>query len=222
MNELYISETLTLVDRQHEFDSVTTYIFKPESPVTFEAGQYGHVRLLNLPETLHRVRELSFASSPQDSEIWFGIDGRSGSDYQLAFQSLKRGDTIELFKIKGHMTWPSPASDVVMIAGGVGVTPFRSMLRDAKQRDLKVTTRLIQVSSGAFLYGNELKELSSEYENIDRGLLENALLRTAAEYPDAHYYLAGSAGFVQSVLDQLEKTGITNIESDVFKGLIDD
>jgi ferredoxin-NADP reductase len=142
------AETLRLVARRDEYEHVSTYVFAPEQPVPFSAGQYAHVRLLNMPEDVRRVHELSFASAPHEPEILFGIDSRSGSDYQLALRALTPGDAVELFKIRGHMTWPPPVPEAVMIAGGVGVTPFRSMLVDARERELPIAATLIQVSSG--------------------------------------------------------------------------
>lgn len=215
----YITETLELIERRPEYEGVATYIFRPRNPVEFKAGEYVHVRLLNMSPEVRAVREFSFASAPQDSDIWFGINERSGSDYQQALQSLKLGDTVELFKIRNHLTWPPQVEDVVMIAGGVGVTPFRSMLRDVKHRNLSLTTTLVHVSSDSYLYGEEMKELAGEYVSIGRPEFADTLVRVVAAHPDAHYYVAGSANFIQGVLVDLRAKGITRLESDVFKGM---
>jgi ferredoxin-NADP reductase len=214
------SETLTFVERIPEYGHVSTYVFKPAHLVPFTAGQYAHIRVLNLPEGTKSVRELSFASAPHEALLRFGVDGRSGSAYQKALQVLKPGDTVELFKIKGHMTWPPPTNDVVMIAGGVGVTPFRSMLLDARERALPVTATLIHAASGPFLYESALRGLVREYVPIRRQLLAETLARVAGEHPDAHYYIAGSNDFVAAVAGELARHGIERIESDEFKGLL--
>jgi ferredoxin-NADP reductase len=213
--------TLTFVGKRHEYADVYSYIFEPLQPVTFTAGQYAHVRLLSLPEDVRRVREISFASSPQDLRIQFGIDNHSGSEYQKALQTLVEGDTIEIFKIKGHMTWPVSVSHTVMIGGGIGVTPFRSMLRDRAQKNMKGTTTVLHVASKSFLYGDELSELATEYKTTSRKGLLTELEFITATYPEAHYYVAGSLGFVDIIDAELRKNGLTRIETDVFKGLID-
>lgn len=214
------SEQLTLMESRHEYDEVYTYVFKPANPVPFVAGQYAHVRLLDLPEGVKRVRELSFASSPEDADIWFGVDGKSKSDYQLALRALQPGDTLEIFKIKGHMTWPAPVADVVMIANGVGVTPFRSMLRDEVQKSMPVSATLVHVARESFLYAEELRESAGTYLPITRDLLANSLDSVIATHPNAHYYIAGSDAFVQDVQQRLSERGIGQIESDVFKGWV--
>lgn len=213
------SEMLEFVERRPEFDGVATYVFRPKNLVPFISGQYVHLRLFNMPEEVRRVREYSLASAPHEELIEFGIDERSGSDYQQALQALRPGDTVELFKLKSHITWPAPVSDVVMIAGGVGVTPFRSMLRDAKHRGLPVTTTLIHVATGEHLYAKELGTLAYEYAPIGRPELAETLTRVVVAHPDAHYYTAGSTGFIEAVVLELGAKGMSRIETDIFKGL---
>ncbi len=218
--EPWPEETLTFVRRRHEYNDVATYVFKPAHPVQFTAGQYGHVRLFGLPPEEKQVREFSFASAPHDEEIWFGVDSRSESAYQQRLKDLHPGDMAGLFKIKGHMTWPPvDVSKVVMIAGGIGVTPFRSMLRDQRERNIPVHTTLIQVSGEHFLYGEELSELSESYFSLSRDEFSKKLTSLIREEPDAHYYLAGSPGFVRDSAATLLRAGITAVESDEFKGL---
>ncbi len=217
--EQIYSEMMEFVERRREFDGVSTYVFRPKNPVPFVAGQYAHVRLFNMPEDVRRVREFSLASAPHEELIEFGIDERSGSDYQKALQALNPGDTIELFKLKSHLTWPAPVSDVVMIAGGVGVTPFRSMLRDAKYQGLAHTMTLVHVASGEHLYADEMRGLAGEYVAIGRPELKETLDRITSAHKDAHYYVAGSVGFIVALVAELDARGIARIETDIFKGL---
>lgn len=217
--EEYPATKLTFLRKQHEYAEVYSYYFTPYAPVTFTAGSYAHVRLPSLPETIRRVRELSIASSPQDSEILLTIDHISGSDYQKALQALNPGDVIEIFKIKSHMTWPSTAPHSVMIAGGIGITPFRSMLRDREQRNLPITTTLVHVSGDSYLYRDELSQLASDYRTTNRDGLMKELEAITNAHPDAHYYVAGSLGFVEAVTHELMNRGIATIETDAFKGL---
>ncbi|MES2225195.1 MAG: FAD-dependent oxidoreductase [Patescibacteria group bacterium] len=190
------------------------------NPVSFTAGEYAHVRLLNLSEDIRRVREFSFASSPQESEVWFAVDGRSKSEYQQALRSLAPGDEIEIFKIKGHMTWPPPSRDVVMIANGVGAAPFRSMLLDKVERNLSLTTTLISVARESFLYMDEFRNLAGTYLPIRRDQLAETLEEITDEHPGAHYCVAGSSDFVLDVVQTLSDKGIVRVESDEFKGLL--
>jgi ferredoxin-NADP reductase len=212
---------LTFVRKHHEYDSVYSYVFTSARPVIFTAGAYAHVRLLSLPLDIRRVREFSFASSPQDPHIQFGIDTSSGSDYQIALQSLTEGDTVEIFKIKSHLTWPHTKAHTVMIAGGIGVTPFRGMVRDATQKALGGGLTLLHVGRDNFLYGEELRELVADYRTTDRECLQHDLDIIVGEHIDAQYFVAGSIPFVDSVAEILQGKGVQYIETDAFKGLVE-
>lgn len=220
---IFKENKISLVERRYEYVSVYTYIWKSRESVSFTAGQYVHVRLPNMPEGVKSVREFSFASAPDDSEIWFGVDQHSESPYQKRLQELVVGDTATLFKIKGHLSWPPQrdATDVVMIAGGVGVTPFRSILRDSQSKSLNVPTTLLHISSQHYLYEEDFRTLPVEYIKGVRADLLTELTKIAKQKPNALYQLAGSPMFVQTTATHLRAKGITNIESDEFKGLVD-
>lgn len=210
---------LTFLERRHEYGDVFSYFFRMPESFSFTAGSYAHIRLLSLPEDTRRVREFSFASAPQEDRIQFGIDHRSGSDYQKALLALQPGDTVEMFKIKSHMTWPPVAEHTVMIAGGIGITPFRSMLKDREANNLPIPATLIHASSGEFLYGDELASLAVRYEKTDREGLQDSVHAVAIAHSHAHFYVAGSPAFVEKVTSLLAERGIARTETDAFKGL---
>ena len=213
---------LAFVERRHEYGEVYTYVFRSHEKISFEPGQYGHVRLFGMPEGEKAVREFSFASAPDESDILFGVDARSGSAYQKRLHELQVGEEVGLFKIKGHMPWPPVGySDVVMIAGGVGVTPFRSQLLDLSHKKLPITSTLIHTSRDEYLYGSELSNIANEYYAIRQEGLTETLSKTVKTHTGAMYFIAGSIGFVEAVNDILHTAGITAIRSDTFKGLLD-
>lgn len=214
---------VALKERRQEYGEVYTYIFDAPQPIPFVPGNYAHMRVFGLPEGQRAVREFSFASAPHESEFWFGVDSSSGSAFQAKLKSLQKGEEVGLFKIKGHMSWPpEDVSDVVMIAGGIGITPFRSMLRDAKHRQLPIAASVLHVHTGPILYETDMRDSSAAYQAIARVDFENTLLKIAQEHPDAHYYIAGSLGFVSTAGSMLRETSITKIQSDEFKGLPDE
>jgi ferredoxin-NADP reductase len=217
----YPEESLMLTERRHEYGTVYTYAFKPAHPVLYTAGQYGHVRIAGLPEGVRAVREYSFASAPHEEYILFGVDSRSESPYQKALSGLSFGETVGLFKIKGHLTWPSPESDLVMIAGGVGVTPFRSILSDLAISNKKISTTLIHASRDYYLYGDVLWNLADSYQAVRHDTLNDTIEETARVHPDSRYFVAGSPAFVANVVHVLKAYGISRIDSDEFKGLAD-
>lgn len=217
----YTEQTLSFVKREHVYDEVYTYAFSTDETVSYTAGQYGHIRVSGMPDGVRAVREFSFASAPHDALIEFGVDCRSGSDYQKCLQALKVGDSVTLFKIKNHMTWPPlQKKEVVMIAGGVGITPFRSMLRDKTEKKMPLYISVIHASGSGYLYGEELSTLADEYMQTKRDRLSQSIAFVSDTHPSAHYYVAGSPMFVEHALQLLSEKGIS-AETDSFKGLED-
>lgn len=214
----YPEQKLVFVERRHEYSDVYTYVFSSEEPIIYTAGQYGHIRVSGIPEGVRAVREFSFASAPQDALIEFGVDCRSGSEYQKCLRALQPGDTVQLFKIKNHMTWPPMVREAVMIAGGVGITPFRSMLRDKDQKKIPLHVSVVHVSGGGYLYADEIAMFADEYIQTKRERLPESIGLVSDTHPTAHYYVAGSPLFVERTLELLSHKGIT-AESDSFKGL---
>lgn len=219
----YPETKLSLVSRIKEYGDVYTYSFKPETPVLYSAGQYGHLRLSGMPEGVKAVREFSFVSAPFEAEIKFGVDAKSGSPYQKRLLELAEGDTVGLFKIKGHMTWPPMyATRAVFVAGGIGVTPFRSMLADKREKKLALPVTLLHVAHGEYLYGAELKMLANEYVSADRASFPDELKKLAERNLDAHFYIAGSPGFTDAAVNILSALPVKKIDADPFKGLGDE
>lgn len=211
---------LRFVERRHEYADVYTYIFSSDEKISYTAGQYGHVRLFGMPEGVKAVREFSFASAPHEDALWFGVDSRSGSPYQKRLMELNPEDEAGLFKIKGHMSWPvADYEKVVMIAGGIGITPFRSQILDSAHKKLPLDIILIHTSKDEYLYGDELAPLVSAYHPVRREELQQAVTDAISAHPQAMYFIAGPTGFVETVNGILHAAGITAIQGDTFKGL---
>ena len=112
----------------------------PADRLAFRAGQYAAIRFRTAGRPT-AVRCFSLVSSPrQPDKIEFGI--RVGGAYTQALKTLKPGDTVEVLGAYGTfvMAQPTPAH-VVFLAGGIGITPFISMLRDllANARGPRIT-----------------------------------------------------------------------------------
>ena len=182
----------------------------------FKAGQYTHLRLSSL-ET-KRVHEFSFASAPDDNEIWFSVHVRGKGSYKQSLYkenllSLKPGDSVELFKIKGNFLLPEePNQHLVFIAGGLGVTPFRSMLRDIELKHLSFTVTLVHVDRGPYLYESELSQMPIEQYRVTRTEVGSTLENITKKFPKAVYYVVGSPNFAQDINDKLRPLGISSTQ----------
>ena len=211
-----------LKTRVHEYDDIYTFTFEKPLRFTFSSGNYVHIHIPTVEPPYRSVREMSFASAPHDPDITFSITTESKSHWQTKLLELKSGDTIELFKIKGHLVTPSDGK-VVMIAQGVGVTPFRSIIREHVETNSGITSILIHVGRENYLYADEFSKLSFEQHRIVRDELEVTLDTVIVNNTNAFYMIAGSLAFVEAAQKNLQEKGIpaSNIQIDTFKGLPD-
>ena len=115
--------------------AASTMAFRLSRPVgfDFQAGQALTLSLIEPPaEPNSAQRIFSLASAPGDSELAVATRMRAGSAFKRALQALPLGSKVKIRGPRGVMTLhEDQARAAVFIAGGIGITPFMSMLRQA-------------------------------------------------------------------------------------------
>lgn len=111
-----------------------------ERPVgfKFKAGQYVDVTLLNPSEmdSQGAVRSFSIASAPYEDGLVVATRMRE-SAFKRVFAALPPGSELKLEGPMGSFTLhQNPAKAAVFLAGGIGITPFRSIVRQAIREKL--------------------------------------------------------------------------------------
>lgn len=202
---------LTLVKKTREFDEVYTLEFQPAEPIAFVPGQYVHLLAPSSPPGRENVRHLSIASIPEEGPLRFSIDLAPTSDYKKKLAALPLGGAAHLFKVKGHFVLGEPLpTQVLFLAGGIGITPVRSLIRQITHHGLAVQWRLAHVSRGAFLYEKELEALGGVQSRLRRPGVEALVTQWAAELPAGRWYVSGSSRFVSGAKVLLQTLGVTD------------
>ncbi|SRR5581483_2360676 len=113
---------------------------RPKRPIIFTAGQYMEWTLPH-PHTDSRGnrRIFSIASSPTEQDIHIGFRHYiQSSSFKSALLAMQPGSSIRATHVAGEFVLPDNISQpLLFIAGGIGITPFRSMIQyliDTKQR----------------------------------------------------------------------------------------
>jgi glycine betaine catabolism B len=110
-------------------DIITVGIARPPG-YTFRAGQW--FRLTVDTPAGPQTRTLSHASAPGDD--WVELTTRlSSSEFKRSLGVLDVGAEVEIGPSGGRLTLPSSDERLTALVGGVGITPLRSLLRDARQ-----------------------------------------------------------------------------------------
>lgn len=134
---------------------------------TFLPGQYIQVGLKKLlyEDQQGEYRSFSIVSSPNQKRILSVVFRNSGSGYKKSLLELSIGSEVYIEGPYGYLTLPPKSNHpIVFIAGGIGIAPFISMIRFAKENNRK--------SSITLLYSNRNKESAAylkELEQIAKG-----------------------------------------------------
>lgn len=111
---------------KYETKDIFTLKLKPEKKFFFRAGQFCFLRLAK--DKLYARHPFTIASSPPEDEICFTV--KLEGKFTKALAGLKSGEEVIIEGPFGIFTPEDRAKDLVFMAGGVGITPFMSIIRD--------------------------------------------------------------------------------------------
>jgi ferredoxin-NADP reductase len=106
--------------------------FEPEERLSYLPGQYLVLGLISPRYTDERgsIRIFSIVSCVDESHV--SVATRiSSSAFKRSLKELVVGEFVVIKSVGGRFTLPGPEREIVMIAGGIGITPFMSMIRSA-------------------------------------------------------------------------------------------
>jgi len=123
---------LRVQGRRDATPTVRELTFTAHRPFAFSPGQYLELDVPHRrPDARGTRREFSIVSAPEDlPEVRIAFKDGSASTYKRALTAVERGSTLAVTGVWGDFVLPSrPTSPVLMVAAGIGVTPFISQLR---------------------------------------------------------------------------------------------
>ena len=208
-----------LLQREDVARGTTAFHFTWPDGFSFRAGQA--VELL-LPEVGGHA--FSLVNAPSEAELVVATRMRD-SEYKRALKALAVGATAQLDGPFGSLTLHrNPARAAVFIAGGIGITPFMSMLRQATHD--ASGHRIVLVYSnrarGDAAFIDELDTLAKANPGFSLvttmteeggALVDAAMIQAAtAGLPAPVFYVAGPPAMVEAMKGVLEKAGIEDVD----------
>jgi ferredoxin-NADP reductase len=150
---------LVLREKHSETSDVVSFQFTTEHPEKWVAGQYMTWVVPHENPDSHG-KEHFFTISAAPCEGHYQVTTRlTGSTFKDALNAKEIGDSIEAKRIEGDFTLEHPDKRYVFVAGGIGITPFRSMLKQFDHDGKKPHIHL--------LYGNRTEDIVFKEELED-------------------------------------------------------
>jgi len=228
--------------RQVAEGTIAVYFEKPDG-FEFVGGQSIDLTLIDPPETdaEGNTRAFSLASAPGESDLMIATRQRDTA-FKRVLKGLAPGSKVKIEGPFGSLTLHRKnVRPAVILAGGIGITPFRSMIcqaiADGTGHRLFVFYSNRRPEDAAFL--PELQELARLHSNLtliatmtkledsgrawsgETGYIDREMLRKfAGGLVDPVYYVAGPPALVAAIKDMLSESGVNedDVNSEDFSG----
>jgi len=232
-----------LRDRQQVAEGTMAFHFDKPSEFQFKAGQYLRLTLIEPPETdaEGNRRTFTIASAPVEDDLMIATRLRDTA-FKRVLKSMPIGTQLKLQGPFGSLTLHDEETrPAVFLAGGIGITPFRSMALQAARDHLPHPLFLFYANrrpeDAAFL--EELQQLETENPNYhfigtmtkpdesgkawngEKGHINKEMLaRFIDDLTVPTYYTAGPPAMVDAMTNMLIEAGVNSdqIRAEQFAG----
>lgn len=218
---------LRFKEKYPQAEDIVSFVFEPEEPMEWQAGQFiTYILPHEHPDTKGFKRWFTIAAAPGEKYPVITTH-MTDSSFKQALNAMKPGDTVETSGVKGDFIWQESERPIVMVAGGIGMTPFYAMLKDRAIRSEPLAATLIYSNHDEnVLYKEELDawaaehpELKIEYITAER-VTPTRLAELIPDLNRALIYVSGPEAMVETLGDALKESGLpeTQLKQDFFPG----
>ncbi|MBI2086054.1 oxidoreductase [Candidatus Daviesbacteria bacterium] len=202
------------------------FVFGLDKKLRFLPGQYMEWTLNNKPDSRGNRRYFTIASSPTEKNLHIGVKFYpDSSSFKRTLISLSPGDEIIAGQLSGEFILPEDVSKkLCFIAGGIGITPYRSIikyLQDISQRR-DIILLYSSKKESDFVYKDILNYVKTIYIVTEKGQFidETMIKMQIPDFKDRIFYISGPHSMVDAFEKTLKEMGISNnqIKVDFFPG----
>ncbi|MEM5339251.1 NO-inducible flavohemoprotein [Paraburkholderia azotifigens] len=223
----------TVARKVKESDEITSFYLRPADGgdlLEFQPGQYIGLRLVVDGEEIRRNYSLSAASNGREYRISVKREPHGkGSNY--LHDAVNEGDTLNLFAPSGDFTLEHNDKPLVLISGGVGITPTLAMLNAALQTSRPIHFIHATRHGGVHAFRDVIDELAARHPQLKRfyvyekprqqdeahhaeGFIdEDRLIEWMPATRDVDVYFLGPKPFMKAVKRHLKAIGVPEKQS---------
>jgi len=228
--------TFYIDEKVKESDEVTSFYLKPkdgQAIATYKAGQYLTIKAEVPGEKYTHIRHYSLSEAPGKEYYRISVkreDEHLNSPEGIVSNFLHNqpvGTTLQVSAPAGDFTLDNEDIPVVLISGGIGITPLISMVNkiadEHSQRE--VTFIHATTNSKAYAFKEHIQQLEKEHPNIkayvsyempteedkrthnydNEGYIDLNFLKSVVTTKEANFYLCGSIPFMDAISKALSE-----------------
>jgi ferredoxin-NADP reductase len=200
----------------------TEFFLEVSEPFEFIAGQYTFITLQSLikPDERGPRRHFSIASAPNEMPTVRIATRVRETGFKQTLSWLEMGTELDISKPYGDLILDDTNIEVVFIAGGIGITPFMSMMKDVtdNHKKRKITLLYSNKNKATTAYFDEIQNLARSNPNIhpvitmtqdetwaeEKGRFDSAKIQKyVPNSTNANFYIVGPENMNQAVEDML-------------------
>ncbi|MBN8208383.1 NO-inducible flavohemoprotein [Bacillus sp. NTK071] len=234
-------ERVFVVDRkEHESDVITSFYLKPVDgkPIaSFKSGQYISIKVEIPGDEFTHIRQYSLSDVPEKPYYRISVKKEESASKPDGIVSnyihdhVNENDKLSITAPAGDFYLNEESTPIVLLSGGVGITPMLSMLKSSAIQDRKTTFIHASLNGSVHAFHEEVTNLKHPslnyfvcYESPTQEDLNNRtyhkegfvdyewLSEILSLDPKTHYYFCGPLPFMKAVKEALEKLGVSETQ----------
>ena len=210
-------EAIRILSIENETHNVMHIRTEKPAGISYLPGQAADITV-DMPKFENELRAFTFTSLPSDPFLEFYIKqypDHKGVTEQIG--KLTTADSLLIGDVFGDIKYQGEG---VFIAGGAGITPFISFLKELQKETALGNNKLIFANNSSKdiianelfteLLGENFINILSEEENekYEHGYITKELIKSHVQNDKAKFYLCGPPPMMDAVLQHLKDLGI--------------
>jgi len=204
--------------------NVTSFRFSRPTKLNYKAGQFFFITLKADGKELKK--HFSFSSSPTEKTHIEFTKKLSDSDFSTALKALKKGDWARIEAPYGKFTFEGEHKKLGLLAGGIGITPFKSICQYCTDMRLDTKVTLLYGNRGEndIVFRKELEVLQRQNNNLKvvftlnepssewigaKGVITSEMIKNQIpDYKETTFYTCGPPKMVDIMEKLVEQLGV--------------
>jgi ferredoxin-NADP reductase len=207
---------------------VNSYRFPRPPELTYKSGQYFFITIKQGDREL--TKHFSFSSTPTEKDHFEFTKKFTDHEYSMALKAAKVGDWARIDAPYGQFTFEGEYPKIAQLAGGIGITPFISMCKNATDKRLssKITLFYGCRTENDIAFKQELEKMQEQNKNLKIVFMVNEasshwkgatgvinaemIKKELPDYKDNLFYVCGPPPMVKAMETLIESIGLPKIQ----------